>query len=106
MFQSTKSIEMLYNTTGFCPDGSDDIIGRYGHEPEGHTYCSWMTVDEIAISAYLDQFMLEDLITRSEDLEQFHFSKTKMSMFLGEGKTPSQCQYSIFYNKGTGLTEK
>ncbi len=45
VFQSAKSIEMLYNMTGFCPDGSDAIIGCYGYEPKGHTCCSWMTVD-------------------------------------------------------------
>ncbi len=106
MFQSAKSIEMLYNMTGFHPDGSDDLIGCYKHEPKGHTCCSWMTVDEVAVCAYLDQFMLEDPITKLEDLEQFHFSKTTMSAFLSEGKTSSQCQYSIFWKKHISMTEK
>ncbi len=100
MFQSAKSIEMLYNMTGFHPDGSDDLIGCYRHEPEGHTCCSWMTVDEVAVCAYLDQFMLEDPIMKSDDLEQFHFSKTKMSAFLREGKTSSQC-HTPFFGRST-----
>ncbi len=97
---------MLYNTTGFRPNGSDDLIRCYGYEPEGHTCCSWMTVDDVAVCAYLDQFMLEDLIMKPSDLEQFHFSKANMSAFLSEGKTSSQCRYSIFWKKHIGMTEK
>ncbi len=106
VFQSAKSIEMLYNMTRFCPNGSDDLIGHYRHEPEGHTCCSWMTVDEVAVCTYLDQFMLEDPIMKLLDLEQFHFSKTKMSTFLSEGKMSSQCQYSMFWKKHKSMTEK
>ncbi len=86
-------MQMLYKTTGFHPDGADDLIGRYGHESEGHVCYNWMLVNEVAVGCYLDQYMLEDPVTKPEDLEQFHFSKTWMCIYLCEGKTASQGQY-------------
>ncbi len=34
VFQSIKSVQMLYNMTGFLPNGADDLIWRYRHEPD------------------------------------------------------------------------
>ncbi len=106
VFQSMKSMQMLYNTTGFYPNGADYLIGCYEHEPEGHVCYNWMLVDKIGIGCYLNQFMLEDPVTQPEDLELFHFSKMLMSVYLCKGKTISQSQYSIFWTKQASQTEK
>ncbi len=81
-----------------APFGMDDCI-REAKD------CKW-AVDEVAVCAYLDQFMLEDPIMTLADLEQFDLSKTKMSTFLREEKTASQCQYSILWKKHINTTEK
>ncbi len=95
VFQSHKSMEMLYNMTGFHPDGSDDIIRCYRHEPVGHICYHWLSLDEIATGCYLDQFMLEDLVTRPEELEHLHLLKTWMTIYLCEDRIFSETKRPI-----------
>ncbi len=99
VFESARSMRMLYHTTGFCPIRSDDLIGRYGYEPAGHTTNNWVLADEIFTGGFLDQFMDEEPVTDPADLERMHFSKMGISVFMAEGKMGAQTPFSIFWTK-------
>ncbi len=68
VFESTRSMRMLYHTTGFRPIGSDDLIGHYIYEPAGHTANEWVLLDKLFTGAFLDQQMDEEPITEPADL--------------------------------------
>ncbi len=36
IFQSVNTMQMLYNTCGFCAHRGNDITGPYGYKPKGH----------------------------------------------------------------------
>ncbi len=99
VFESAKSIRMLYHMTGFRPIRSDDLIGCYGYKPAGHTTNNWVLLDKVFAGGYLDQQMDEEPVVDSADLERLHFSKMGVSVLMAEGKMGAQTPFSIFWMK-------
>ncbi len=62
VMQGAKTAEMIYNTTGWKPLGSEAMTGRYGFELHGHTCFSWFTNDELVFTMYIDQLVTPQLL--------------------------------------------
>ncbi len=62
VMQGAKTVEMIYNTTGWLPLDGEAMTGRYRFEPKDHTCFSWFTNDELVFTTFVDQLITKQLL--------------------------------------------
>ncbi len=84
VIQGAKTVEMIYNTSGWMPLDGKATTGQYRFEPKDHTCFSWFTNDELIFATYIDQQITEQPLTRPAELKQLHIPKTLVSVLLND----------------------